>query len=192
MDLPVTIEHKTVAYLTRPDRTTALVCLEGGGERGYGEEVTFQARDLLPASPRESWDFSGTFFEFSEWLATLDLFEHAPQYEVVRNYRRWALEAAGLDLALRQAGLRFDEFVGKDPQPVHFVVSGHVADGARLKIDATDLRPCRPVDVIDFKGHGDRGAVEAALALYPDALLEDPPVVVPGARVSWDIPITSA
>ena len=28
--------------------------------------------------------------------------------------------------------------------------------------------------------------------MYPDALLEDPPVVVPGARASWDIPITSA
>jgi hypothetical protein len=71
------------------------------------------------------------------------------------------------------------------------VSSGHPA-GARLKIDATDLRPGLPVDVIDFKGGGDRAAVESALSLYPEALLEDPPVAVPGARVSWDIPITSA
>ena len=70
-------------------------------------------------------------------------------------------------------------------------MSSGYPEGARLKIDAVDLRPALPVDVIDFKGVGNRAAVESALDLYPEALLEDPPVVVPGARVSWDIPITS-
>jgi hypothetical protein len=195
--LPVTIERKTVTHLVRPHRTTAVVRLEGGGEYGRGEEVTFQADDLLRESPRESWQFSGTFDVFSLWLASEDLFERPPEYGVVRNYRRWAFEAAALDLALRQAGARFDETVVRTPEPVHFVVSpapgfSHVPPEARLKIDAIDARPGLPVDVVDFKGSGDRAAVEAALALYPDALLEDPPVVVPGARVSWDIPITSA
>ncbi len=187
MDLPVTIEHRTVTHLTRSGRTTAIVHLEGLGEHGYGEEVTFQAADLLPAGPRTSWRYAGAFDGFA-----LELFERAPEYDVVRHYRRWAFEAAALDLALRQAGLRFDEVVGRAPSPVNFVVSSGFPAGARLKIDAAQLRPGLPVDVIDFKGLGDRTAVERALELYPHALLEDPPVVVPGARVSWDIRITSA
>jgi hypothetical protein len=191
-ELPLTIERRAVAHLGRPGRTTAIVFLEGSGERGYGEEVTFQARDLLAESPLEPWAFSGSFAEFALWLTSRELFGHAPQYEVVRHYRRWAFEAAALDLALRQAGLRFDEALGRQPEPVHFVVSGHAMEGARLKVDAIDLRPGLAVDIIDFKGQGDRVAVEAAFELYPEALLEDPPVVVPGARVSWDIPITSA
>ena len=195
--LPLTIEGKTVTHLVRPHRTTAILRLEGGGESGLGEEVTFQADDLLPARRPESWQFSGTFREFSLWLASAELFERRPQYEVVRHYRRWAYEAAALDLALRQAGTRFDEVVDLSPQRVDFVVSpppgfNDFPAEARLKIDAVDVRAGLPVEVIDFKGSGDEAAVEAALALYPDALLEDPPVVVPGARVSWDIGITSA
>src|SRR4051812_26460102 len=136
MDLPVAIEHKTVTHFERPNRTTAIVHLEGGGEHGHGEEVTFQERDLLRASPRTAWRFSGTLRELSAWLASLDLFERAPEYDAVRNYRRWAFEAAALDLALRQAGVRFDELLGREPEPVHFVVSNGSPDGARLKVDA--------------------------------------------------------
>jgi hypothetical protein len=196
-DLPLTIEHKTVTRMVLPHRTTAIVHLEGGGDHGSGEEVTFQEDDLLPESGQVPWRFSGSFLEFSLWLALRDFFERAPEHEVVRNYRQWAFEAAALDLALRQAGLRFDETVGRVAEPVHFVVSpasgfSEFPPEARLKIDAVDLRPGLPVDVVDFKGSGDQTAVEAAVALYPDALLEDPPVVVPGARASWDIPITSA
>ncbi|HEY2355752.1 MAG TPA: hypothetical protein VGH79_12725 [Gaiellaceae bacterium] len=196
--LPLTIEHKTVTRMASASgRTTAIVHLEGGGEHGYGEEVTFQADDLLPASPHEPWEFAGSFREFSPSLASRGMFEREPQYEVVRHYRHWAFEAAALDLALRQAGVRFDELVGRTPEPVQFVVSpapgfSEFPSDARLKIDAVDLRPGLPVDVVDFKESGDQAAVESALALYPDALLEDPPVVVPGARVSWDIRITSA
>ncbi len=196
-DLPLTIEHKTVTHMVRPNRTTAIVRLEGGGESGYGEEVTFQGDDLLPASPQVAWRFAGSFREFSLWLALREVFERVPEFEVVRNYRQWAFEAAALDLALRQVGLRFAEIAGRTPEPVRFVVSPapgfrEAPADARLKIDAVDLRPGLPVDVIDFKGLGDRAAVESALSLYPDALLEDPPVVLPGARVSWDIGITSA
>ncbi len=196
-DLPLTIERKTVTHPVRPHRTTAVVRLEGAGEHGLGEEVTFQAADMLREHAPEPWRFSGSFREFSLRLATEDLFARPPEHDVVRNYRRWAFEAAALDLALRQLVARFDEVAGRAPEPVDFVVSpapgfGAVPAGARLKIDAVDVRPGLPVDVIDFKESGDRANVESALALYPDALLEDPPVVVPGARVSWDIRITSA
>src|SRR5579871_5963752 len=191
-ELPLVVERKTVTHRVSGDRTTALVQIEGGGEHGYGEEVTFQTDDLLPESPPEPWQFSGSFGEFSRRLASQDLFERPPQYAVVRNYRRWAFEAAALDLALRQAGARFDELVSRTPEPVRFVVSNGFPEVARLKVDADNLRPGLPVAVIDFKLQGDRATVEAALELYPDALLEDPPVVIAGARVSWDIPITSA
>jgi hypothetical protein len=197
-DLPLTIEHRTVRRVASPSgrRTTAIVHLEGGGEHGYGEEVTFQEGDLLPASPKMDWRFAGSFREFSLWLASVDLFERAPEYEVVQNYRRWAFEAAALDLVLRQAGARFNETVGRAAEPIDFLVSpppgfSEFPADVRLKIDAVDLRPGLPVDVVDFKDSGDRATVESALALYPDALLEDPPVVVPGARSSWDIRITS-
>jgi hypothetical protein len=196
-DLPLAIECKAVTHLVRPHRTTAVVRLEGGGEYGVGEEVTFQAGDLLPESLRMPWRFSGTFGEFSLWLAAQDLFVRPPQYDVVRNYRRWAFEAAALDLALRQAGARLDEVVGRSPEPVDFVVSpapGFTAYpvGARLKIDAVDLRPGLPVDVIDFKLQGEPADAESVYAMYPRAFHEDPTSIVPGARVSWDIPITSA
>ena len=55
-----------------------------------------------------------------------------------------------------------------------------------------DLEPGLPVDVVDFKREGDAGLVERALDLYPDALLEDPPVQPAFGRVSWDIGIHSA
>jgi hypothetical protein len=194
--LPLTIERKTVTHMSSFGRTTAIVRLEGRGEYGLGEEVTFQADDLLQESPREPWEFSGTFGEFSLWLGSQDLFESPPQYEVVRNYRRWAFEAAALDLALRQAGARFDEVVGRSVEPVNFVVSpargfSSYPGAIRLKIDAVDVRPGLPVDVIDFKLELDHVAVESAFALYPEALLEDPNAIPPGARISWDIPMTT-
>ena len=92
LDLPLTIERKTVTHLMGAGRTTAIVHLEGSGEHGYGEEVTFQAADLLAETPRGVWPFAGSFRDFSLWLASRDLFEHAPQYDVVLNYRHWAFE----------------------------------------------------------------------------------------------------
>ena len=43
--------------------------------------------------------------------------------EIEEPWRRWAYESAALDLALRQAGQSLAEAVGRDPQPVKFVVS---------------------------------------------------------------------
>ena len=91
-DLPLTIERKTVTHTVRPHRTTAIVHLEGGGEHGYGEEVTFQERDLLPESPQVQWRFSGSFREFSLTLASRVVFEREPEFEVVDG--TWTTEAA--------------------------------------------------------------------------------------------------
>jgi hypothetical protein len=81
-----------------------------------------------------------------------DVFERAPEYEVVRNYRQWAFEAAALDLALRQAGLRFDEMVGRTPEPVHFVVSNRTGRVQRTKPRA-DL-PTSPFEITPRVGFG--------------------------------------
>ena len=201
-DLPLTVETRKVERLNRRARdgamrSTALVSLAGGGCAGIGEEVTFQTDDLLAPVSAHSWAFSGTAGEFCEWLRAVELFRRPPRYEVVRRYRRWAHEAAALDLALRQAGSTVAELLGLQPRPVRFVVSpppGFTQEphGVRLKIDASDLRPDLPVDTIDFKLEGDGSEVALANDLYPRAFLEDPPHVVEAARISWDIPIHSA
>jgi hypothetical protein len=58
-------------------------------------------------------------------------------------------------------------------------------------IDAAQLEPGLPVSVIDFR-KGTEADVQRALALYPEPLLEDPPITPPSARVSWDVGIRSA
>ena len=93
------------------------------------------------------------------------------------DYRRWAFESAALDLALRQAGMSLGEAVGREPQPVSFVVSMGLGSPPtlervrawlglyptlRFKLDATpewtdellgELAASGAVDSIDLKGH---------------------------------------
>src|SRR5207237_1057236 len=61
---------------------------------------------------------------WSEQLGEVDLFAtDPPSVPEWRLYRRWAFESAALDLALRQAGVSLAEALGREPQPVRFVVS---------------------------------------------------------------------
>ena len=199
--LPLVLEAVELERLERPlpaARATTVVRLRGGGEEGLGEDVTFQAADMLSrALDPEPMRAVSTLGGLWEWLDSAELFERPPLHSVVRSYRRWAVEAAALDLALRQAQLSFAGVVGRAPAPVRFVVSPRRAHsrgfpGARLKIDATDLAPGLPVEIVDFKGEGDAALVERARAWYPRALLEDAPVLLEGALLSWDIRIESA
>lgn len=200
--LPLHIEHVSLGRLARSSaaggiRRTTLVRLRGNGQEGLGEDVTFQVADALAtASALTVLSGVGTLAEAWDRLDRLELFDRPPEHAVVRNYRRWAVEAAALDLALLQTGLSLGERLGRAPQPVSFVVSPTRSrlrrfPDARLKVDAEDVEPGLPVDVIDFKGRGDAPLVSRALDLYPEALLEDPPVVEAGARVCWDIGIHS-
>jgi L-alanine-DL-glutamate epimerase-like enolase superfamily enzyme len=173
------------------------VRLAGAGEAGLGEDVTFQDADRLRSAPARGVFAVSTLGELWARLDAADLFERPPGFDVVRSYRLWALEAAALDLALRQAGASLAEVLGLTPAPVRFVVSppaGHVHrfPGRALKLDAEALAPGLPVEVVDFKSQGDRALVERAAELYPAALLEDPPVAVPGVRTSWDVSVRSA
>src|SRR3989442_10703308 len=115
-------------------------------------------------------------------------------------YERAALEAAAVDLALRQAGTNLRTLLGAASKPVRYVVSfERVADpvararaeapGVALKIDADPgwsddtyaaLAALGRVAVLDFKGAGDTERAHRAL---PQALIEDP------GSGSWSEPL---
>jgi hypothetical protein len=192
-DLPLHIEGYRLEPLERevaPGFTLrrTVVVLEGRGEEGRGEEVdydphvqeAFQADDgKLP--------FAGGH--------TLDSFSllQAGQTE----YRRWAIESAALELALRQSGTSLAEAVGRTSKPLNFVVSTRTKNvpgwlelypELRFKLDPdrdwTDavIATLDRVDTVDFKGIY-RGAfgmppdaeLYARVAeAFPDAWIEDP------------------
>jgi hypothetical protein len=165
-----------------------VVVLYGKGEKGRGEEVDYDAR----AQEQFQADEGKLPFPGGHTLDSFSLLQ-AGQTE----YRRWAFESAALDLALRQARLSLGEAVGREPQPLRFVVSTRTANvpgwaglypDLHFKLDPdrdwTDevIATLRNVETIDFKGIY-RGAFggppDAELygrvsAAFPDAWIEDP------------------
>ena len=175
-----------------------VVVLRGGGEEGRGEEVDYDPSVHERFQKRSA----------EQPLAgehTLDSFSLLQSGQT--DYRRWALESAALDLALRQAGLSLGEAVGREPKPVRFVVSTRLANVAgwrglypelRFKLDPdrdwTDeivATIADAVDTADFKGiyRGEFGAppnpelYERIAAAFPDAWLEDPALTPETTRV---------
>ena len=135
-DLPLSIES---VERTRRDRdtssgfvrTTTTFHLSGAGETGRGEDVTYDTEDHDALADAPGFDFAGeyTFASFSAALDDADLFPtKPPERETGRAYRRWAVESAGLDLALRQNDLSLAAAVGRDPDPVRFVASMRLGD----------------------------------------------------------------
>jgi L-alanine-DL-glutamate epimerase-like enolase superfamily enzyme len=184
-DLPVVIDGYALELLSRRVSTgfrrfTTVFALVGAGHRGVGEDVTYEAaehRQVHRAGGVLSLAGTWTLEAFSRHLDRIDTFpDCAPAHEVSRTYRRWALESAALDLALRQAGLPLGEVLGRVPAPVRFVVSLNLGPAptcgpllsrraacanVRFKLDATSewgdgLLECLAasgcVDAIDFKG----------------------------------------
>jgi L-alanine-DL-glutamate epimerase-like enolase superfamily enzyme len=184
-DLPLTIDGYALDGLSRTvssgfERMSTIIRLQGGGEEGAGEDVTYEAdehrvqQEAGPVLPLAGeWTFDG----FSEHLAGVDLFPAgAPKWPVFRNYRRWGFESAALDLALRQAGISLADALGRELRPVRFVVSSRMGEpptiepvtrrlarypGLRFKLDGTPdwddaliqgLIETGAVDSIDFKG----------------------------------------
>jgi L-alanine-DL-glutamate epimerase-like enolase superfamily enzyme len=208
-ELPLTVEEVAVTQLRRrladgSERRTAVIQLKGIGVEGIGEEVTFQPDDLLADSSASwrlvcalPWAGASALGELWELLDRADLFARPPQFEVVRRYRRWAIEAAALDLALSLAGLTLPDALGSTSRALRFVASPPLRSlralpaGVQLKIDAAQLESDLPVEIVDFKRRGDAAVVERVRGLYPGVLLEDPPVVPEGARVSWDVDVHS-
>jgi L-alanine-DL-glutamate epimerase-like enolase superfamily enzyme len=183
-DLPVQIEGYDLEAFVRPineqfTRHTTVYRLHGGGETGLGEDVTYGEEEQLaqqqlgPVLPLAG-DFS--LRAFSELVGGLDLFQAGhPEQHAFLDYRRWAIESAALDLALRQAGRALHEVLGREPKPVTFVVSTRLGSpptmaavdtllerypGTRFKLDATPewsdelidrLVAAGAVDALDFK-----------------------------------------
>ena len=170
-------ERETTSDFTR---TTTTVSLHGGGETGRGEDVTYDTdphHEFVERDPALPAQQSGTLDDFSAHLDSQNLFFGAnPQQSVFRNYRRWALESAALDLALKQADETLATALGMSYNPVRFVVSTRLADpptGERVtawldrdgtlefKLDPTEawtpdlverLRETDAVRILDLKG----------------------------------------
>ena len=115
-------DRRSVDVSTQFTRATTVVSLRGRGHEGVGEDVTYNVEDhdwfprLEPTGPT-------TLGEFARGLDGVELFNGQPRMEASADYRRWALESAALDLALRQNGLTLGAEVGRDYRPVRFVVS---------------------------------------------------------------------
>jgi L-alanine-DL-glutamate epimerase-like enolase superfamily enzyme len=197
------LETPAVAVSSEFTRKTTVIRLQGAGEEGVGEDVTYDgAEHDAVAATGPVHPLAGTWriASFSEHLDGLALFHAEPRQHASHDFRRWAYESAALDLALRQAGVSLATTVGREPRPVSFVVSTRsglpewraLYPGIRFKLDAeadwtedvvAGLAATRAVDVVDLKGHY-RGTVvdlEPEPELYrrvaegfPSALLEDP------------------
>ena len=135
-DLPLSIEGYELELLSlqaRADflRKTTVVHLQGGGDEGIGEDVTYHGEEhdrLQERGPDLLLAGSWTLHTFSEHLATLPLFDAEPAQHAYHDYRRWGFESAALDLALRQAGLSLGAALAREARPVSFVVSGGLGD----------------------------------------------------------------
>ena len=165
-------------------RYTTVFRLEGLGESGEGEDVIYDGLDhasLRDRGPELELAGEHTLGSFAELLDGLDLFPDPPVREDSRDYRRWAVESAALDLALRQAGRTLGDVLGREPRPLNYVVSMRLgafgadepeaADrlldvlgrypGTRFKLDPTntwtpelieELAATGAIDSLDLKG----------------------------------------
>jgi len=182
-DLPLEIEEHSFEGLSQtvPSgwvRQTTVITLRGGGHQGRGEDVTWNDEDQRVLREESAFDLAGstTLDGFSRRLDEIELFPQPPARSDYPLYRRWGLESAALDLALRQAGCSLAEALGMEVKPLTFVVStglGEPASSAalcerldlypemRFKLDlseswtpelAAELHELGAVDTVDLKG----------------------------------------
>lgn len=142
-DLPLVVDESDRMRRERDTssgflRATTVYQLHGDDETGRGEDVSYDTddHDALADAPAlvGSGDsqLSPGEYAFSEFSAALDgvnLFPtKAPERDTARHYRRWAVESAGLDLALRQAESNLGTVVGREYDSLRFVVSTRLGD----------------------------------------------------------------
>ena len=213
-DLPLVVEDYALTAATLDTssdftRVSTTVELAGEGETGRGEDVGYDADDqrrFQDAYGDGGLDLAGeyTVASFSSRLDDLDLFPAPATREHDRHYRRWALESAALDLALRQADTDLASALGRSYDPVRFVVSTRLESATRLddlravhpdaefKLDPTDdwddalveaVADRGGVRVLDLKGQYEGTSVDGSidpdlyrrvLEAFPDAVIEDP------------------
>ena len=198
-DLPVRVEGFRFRTVERTvgdcQLRTVEVYLDGLGCLGAGEDVSLSrqagpSRVLSAAAEEIVGEWS--FHDFSHRLASTG----------IANSRRWALEAAGLELALVQSGLSLGQVLGREPRPVRWAmhpvqpgcscldqVAGwhRRSKGLHYVLDAEDdwsdeliaaLADLGRVEVIDFHSY-ERDPMpppelyQKIAYAFPDAVLED-------------------
>jgi hypothetical protein len=201
-DLPVaieTVESETLVRQTpRFVRKTTVMHLAGRGEDGLGEDVTYasEEHERFPRLPLEgNW----TLESFSAHVGGLALFAAPPEQHAALDYRRWAIESAALDLALRQAVTTLGTVLDREARPLAFVSSNRDWRGwralypqLRFKLDPTpewtsddfaELSAADVVEVADLKGayHGtvvdnpaDPALYARVIEAFPRSWIEDP------------------
>jgi L-alanine-DL-glutamate epimerase-like enolase superfamily enzyme len=174
-----TLEGLEAAVSSDFTRLSTVIHMQGGGEEGVGEDVTYDQLDhiaLQDAGPVLDLAGERTIGEVCELVGSLDLFPAEPVRDVSRRYRRWAFESAALDLALRQAGKSLAQVMERELRPLTFVVSLRLGEPPtidpvrkrldlyptlRFKLDPTDewtdeliaeLVATGAVDSVDLKG----------------------------------------
>ena len=184
------------------ERVSTAIVMRGGGHEGRGEDICYTPtdHDLLPAPETLELGGSHTIATLSRHLDGRPLFTGEPGMPASYDYRRWAFESAALDLALRQAGATLGEVVGREPEPVRFVVSTRldvrdwlaVAPSLEFKVDPIPgewdeahmdaLAGTGRVRVCDLKAHYVGTPVDTVpdadfhrliAKRFPDAVLED-------------------
>jgi L-alanine-DL-glutamate epimerase-like enolase superfamily enzyme len=130
--LPLVVDGYTLDWLEEGERITTLVRLQGGGHEGVGEDIApFRENHeaLHAAGPSLPLAGEWTLERFCDHLTTLDQWGgEPPPWEMGLRWRNWTYESAGLDLALRQAGMPLHEALGRQPRPVRFVNSLGLGD----------------------------------------------------------------
>jgi len=214
-ELTVTIEsvarrRYTAGTSSGFDRTTTEFRLAGDGLTGRGEDVTYDEIDHDALAGTDPIDLDGewTIAALSAHLDDVDLFAaKSPEREMSRQYRRWAVESAALDLGLRQQEESLGERLGIEPDPVRFVVSTRLGDppttdrvtellaindDLEFKLDPTPewperafaaLRRTDAIRILDLKGwyEGTDVDVPADPELYRDVFAAFPTAIVEDA-----------
>jgi len=200
-------------------RVSTVVELQGPDAVGRGEDVTYEAEDHetlheADAAGDLDWDLAGSYTvdSFSTALDDRDLFPEPPEQGTFRHYRRWAVESAALDLALRRADTTFAAAFDRTYDPVRFVVSTRLDTGgdptadrvhAWLDVDATlefkldptsawdrdllaELAATDAVRILDFKNYYEGTDVDAAPdpALYRRAVEAFPDAVFEDTKLT--------
>ncbi len=189
----VEITRSAVPLPDYPDgpRPSSVLRLTGAGEVGLGENVAF--------SPVEHDRFARYGHGWLEAVGPSTTLRVGSALGMGGTaYERAALEAALIDLALRQAGLSLYDLTGERASKLRFVVSfAACADpqqvvrrlrdegfGGDLKVDvdpswgdATLQAIAREpgIAIFDFKGKGEPRVAQRLAELNGSALLEDPP-----------------
>ncbi len=191
-------ERRSVDVSSQFTRVTTTVVFAGAGHEGRGEDVTYNAEDH-DWFPEPELPGATTFASFSSSLDALSLFPGEPKMAASADYRRWALESAALDLALRQNGLSLGEAVEREQRPMRFVVSTRddafawlaAAPELELKLDPANewersfmerLAETGRVRVLDLKAYYTGTPVDVVpdpelyrnvVAVFPDIVIED-------------------